>query len=100
MKTSNRKIRTKKALVYSALLLFIFLTAFLSTYHNHEFGEPHKDCPAYILGITFHSPDNITFETAGKVTFYDFTFLRQSNEESNYTIIYTSLQGRAPPFSI
>jgi hypothetical protein len=100
MKTANGKIKLYKGLIYSALLLFIFLSTFLSTYHNHDFGETNEDCPAYILSITFHSSDSVSFEPIGKVFLGNYTLLSQSNETANYEIFTTTPSGRSPPPAI
>lgn len=87
----------KRALTYGALTLFVFLSTFLSTHHNHAFGEVREDCPAYILNFTFHSVDDISFATQGTVLFYHHTFLTITDEKCLYTVFYTSETGRSPP---
>ncbi len=98
MKIQKRHRPLKTALIYGTLALFVFLSTFLSTHHNHAFGEVHEDCPAYILNFTFHSADDISFTTPGTVLFYHHIFLTLTDEISLYTVFYTSETGRSPPY--
>ena len=100
MKKNSGNMRIKKVAVYCALTLFIFLSTFLSTYHNHEFGKAHNDCPAYILSITFNSADDVSFEAAGKIIFINYTIFHQNSDTNIDFIFSSSICGRSPPLFV
>ena len=99
MKIEKKHITVKPILIYGTLALFIFLAAFLSTHHNHAFGEMREDCPAYILTFTFNSADDVSFTTPGTIIFYHHTFLNTIDEICQYTFFYSSKTGRSPPIT-